>query len=141
MLPHGQQPVLIGHEAVRTPKSVWAQRKREKYLTKATTVYCICNHLQLGLWPLPSVLNIHNSFEDRMGTHLQEGEYWQDLDLLSYIISRVLQIRKYLQNPNSNSERFQRRISAPTENQIEIFRPSARSQVAIFAELPDLWKL
>ena len=76
-----------------------------------------------------------------MGTHLQEGEYWQDLDLLSYIISRVLQIRKYLQNPNSNSERFQRRISAPTENQIEIFRPSACSQVAIFAELPDLWKL
>jgi hypothetical protein len=73
-----------------------------------------------------------------MSTHLQEGEYWQDLDLLSYIINRVLQIRNDLQSPNCNSERFQRRNSAPTENHIEIFHPSARSQVTIFAELPDL---
>jgi hypothetical protein len=68
-----------------------------------------------------------------MGNHLQEGEYWQDLDLLSYIINRVLQIRNDFQSSNSNSERFQRRKSAPTENQVEIFRPSARSQVTIMA--------
>ena len=234
MLPYGQQPILIGHKAARVPKSVWAERKREKYLTKPTTAYRIWYHPQLGLRPLSSVLNIHNSFEERMDTHLQEEDYWQDLDLLSYIINRVLQIRNDLQSPSSNSERFQRRNSArkiptkelrpkdsnegtpperfqrrnsarkvptkepcpkgsnegtlpervqrrnsarkvptkelrpkgssegtlperfqrrnsarkvpkkelrPTENQIEIFQPSARSQVTILSELPVLWEV
>jgi len=66
-----------------------------------------------------------------MGTLLQE-----DLDLLSYIINRVLQIHNDLHSPYSNSDRFKRRNSAPTENQIEILRQSARSQVTTLAELP-----
>ena len=41
-----------------------------------------------------------------MGTHLQEEEYWQDLDLLSYIINLVLQIHKDLHSPCSNSDRL-----------------------------------
>jgi hypothetical protein len=141
MLPQGQQPVHIGHEAVRAPKSVWAQRKREKYLTKPTTAYGIWSLALLGLWRSSSVFNIHNSFDDRMGTLLQEEEYWQHVHLLSYVIKRVLQIRNDLQSQNSNSERFQRRNSALTENQIEILWPSARSQVTILAELPHLWKV
>jgi len=56
------------------------------------------------------------------------------------LVNRVLQIRNDIQNPNTKSERFQRRKSAPTQNQIEILRPSARNQVTIIAELPDLWK-
>jgi hypothetical protein len=141
VLPHGQRSVLIGHEGVRTPKSVWAQRKREKYLTKPTTAYRTWNHSPLGLRPSSNVLNINNSFELRLGTSLQEEECWQDLHLLNYILKRALQIRKDLQSPSSNSERFQRRNSSPTENQIEIFRPSARSKVTILAELPYLWKV
>jgi hypothetical protein len=76
-----------------------------------------------------------------MGTHLQEEEYWQDLDVLSYVINLCYKFATICRVQTLKAKDSNKGTPPHTKNQIEIFRPFARRQVTILAELPDLWKV